>query len=58
VARRVLGRAPTSAERASARTLLSGTRLPATFADRSWEQDETIALAATLFLLSPSQLSR
>jgi hypothetical protein len=26
--------------------------------DGSWEQEETIALAATLFLLSPSQLSR
>jgi uncharacterized protein (DUF1800 family) len=58
VARRVLGRAPTPAERSSARTLLSGTRLPASFADRSWEQEETIALVATLFLLSPSQLSR
>jgi hypothetical protein len=58
VGRRVLGRPPSSSERSAARTLLSGTRLPESFGDGSWEQEETIALAATLFLTSPTHLSR
>jgi uncharacterized protein (DUF1800 family) len=58
VARRVLGRAPTAAERAGARALLEGTRLPATFRAGSAEQEETVALVATLLLCSPSHLTR
>ena len=58
VARRVLGRAATSSERRAARTLLEGTRLPATFRTGSGEQRETVALVATLLLSSPTHLTR
>jgi uncharacterized protein (DUF1800 family) len=58
VARRVLGRAPSPAERSGARTLLAGTRLPERFRAGSPEQDDTVALAATLLLTSPAHLVR
>jgi uncharacterized protein (DUF1800 family) len=58
VGRQVLGRDPTRAERSAADTLLGGTDLPTTFRRGTWEQEETVALAATLFLSSPAHLTR
>jgi uncharacterized protein (DUF1800 family) len=58
VARRLFGRTATPAERAAARTLLEGSRLPATFRAGSEEQRETVALVATLLLTSPTHLTR
>jgi uncharacterized protein (DUF1800 family) len=58
VARRLLGRAPTATERDAGRRLLASTRLPASFARGSWEQQESIALVATLLLNSPAHLVR
>jgi uncharacterized protein (DUF1800 family) len=58
VARRVLGRDPGRAERNAVRALLAGTELPTTFRKGTWEQEETVALAATLLLSSPAHLSR
>jgi uncharacterized protein (DUF1800 family) len=58
VSQRVLGRAPTTKERAAARTLMAGTKLPSSFSQGSWEQQETIALTATLLLSSPAHLTR
>jgi uncharacterized protein (DUF1800 family) len=58
VSRRVLGRPPQRAERRAAEALLSGTQLPRTFRSGSWEQEETVALVATLLLSSPAHLAR
>jgi uncharacterized protein (DUF1800 family) len=58
VSRRVLGRSPQRAERRAAEALLSGTQLPASFRPGSWEQEETVALVATLLLSSPAHLTR
>jgi hypothetical protein len=58
VARRVLGRAPSSRETGAARLLLSATRLPDTFRAGSAEQEQTAALVATLLLTSPAHLVR
>jgi uncharacterized protein (DUF1800 family) len=58
VGRKVLGRKPSAAERTAARTLLAGTQLPTTFSDGSYQQKETVALTATLFLASPAHRLR
>jgi hypothetical protein len=54
VARKVFGRKASANEAQAARTLLAGTRLPPSFSTGSWEQQETVALTATLFLSSPA----
>jgi uncharacterized protein (DUF1800 family) len=58
VGQRVLGRAPTAAERAAAAKLLSETQLPSRLVRGSWEQKETVGLIATLLLCSPAAMSR
>jgi uncharacterized protein (DUF1800 family) len=58
VATKVLGRKATVAERNGANTLLAGTKLPASFKAGSFEQQETVALTALLFLNSPAHLTR
>ncbi|GAB3238924.1 DUF1800 domain-containing protein [Kineosporia babensis] len=57
VGKKVFGRGPTERERSAAVTLLNGTKLPKTFNADSWEQHESIALTATLFLSAPAHLS-
>ncbi|GLY17871.1 DUF1800 domain-containing protein [Kineosporia rhizophila] len=57
VGKKIFGRNPTKRERSAAVTLLNGTKLPKTFNANSWEQHETIALTATLFLSAPAHLS-
>jgi hypothetical protein len=54
----VLGRPPQRAERRAAEALLSGTQLPTSFRPGSWEQEETVALVATLLFSSPAHLTR
>ncbi len=58
VGRKLFGRKPTSKEHSAARSLLAGTSLPSTFAKGTYQQQETIALVATLFLQSPAHLTR
>jgi uncharacterized protein (DUF1800 family) len=58
VGRKVFGRKATRTEATAARTLLAGTRLPSSFRDGTWEQQETIALTATLFLSAPAHALR
>jgi uncharacterized protein (DUF1800 family) len=56
--RRVLWRAPSAAEHDAAIKLLAGSRLPKRYGKKSWEQQEAVALTATLLLNSPAFLSR
>jgi uncharacterized protein (DUF1800 family) len=58
VGRKVLGRKPHAQEASAARRLLAGTKLPTSFGAGSWEQQETVALTATLFLSSPAVRTR
>jgi uncharacterized protein (DUF1800 family) len=58
VAKKTLGRKPTSREKSAAHTLLAGTKLPSSFGAGSWEQQQTIALTTTLLLASPAHLTR
>ncbi len=58
VAVKLFGRKPTSKERSAARTLLAGTSLPSSFSKGTYQQQETVALVATLFLQSPAHLTR
>ena len=57
VGKKIFGRNPGKRERAAAVKLLAGTKLPTKFTAGSWEQHETIALTATLFLSAPAHLS-
>jgi hypothetical protein len=58
VGKKVLGRPPSTRERSAANTLLAGTRLPKSFTKGTYQQEETIALVATLFLSAPAHATR
>jgi uncharacterized protein (DUF1800 family) len=58
VGKKVLGRLPTAQETSAAAALLGSTRLPKSFGSRTWEQEESMALTATLLLTSPDFLTR
>ena len=58
VAELVYGRHATAREKKAAGTLLAGTDLPTTFTAGSYQQTETAALIATLFLMSPGHTLR
>lgn len=58
VAEKVYGRHASSREKKAAGALLAGTDLPSTFTAGSYQQTETAALVATLFLMSPGHTLR
>ncbi|MFZ0160788.1 MAG: DUF1800 domain-containing protein, partial [Kineosporiaceae bacterium] len=58
VSRNVLGRLPTTQEKAAVNTLLASTKLPSSYANEAWAREETAALAAIVLMTSPTFLSR